>query len=115
MFRWSGSALLVLLPRPNRLEIVRDEIARLMDVRCEHTVQTASRTMLLPIAARWTGFPSMAEPRLLIHKVDVFCGASREKQPAGASLMCQLNRIDTSATARRPCPACASNAGWYAN
>ncbi len=71
-FRWSAGALLVLLARPNRLEIVRDEVARLMEVRCEHTVQTASRTILLPIAARWTVFPSMAAPRLLIHKIDAF-------------------------------------------
>lgn len=74
LFRWSAGALLVLLPRPNRLEIVRDEIARLMEARCEHTVQTASRTILLPIAARWTVFPSMAAPRLLIHKIDAFAG-----------------------------------------
>ena len=74
LFRWSAGALLVLLPRPNRLEIVRDEIARLMEVRCEHTVQTASRTILLPIAARWTVFPSMAAPRLLVHKIDAFAG-----------------------------------------
>jgi len=74
LFRWSAGALLVLLPRPNRLEIVRDEIARLMEARCEHTVQTTSRTILLPIAARWTVFPSMAAPRLLIHKIDAFAG-----------------------------------------
>jgi diguanylate cyclase (GGDEF)-like protein len=80
IFRWSGAALLVLLPRPNRLEIVRDEVARLMDVRCEHTVQTASRTVLLPIAARWTVFPSMAAPRLLIHKIDAFAEMKAENK-----------------------------------
>jgi GGDEF domain-containing protein len=72
IFRWSKSALLALLPRPNRLEIVRDELARLMDARCEHTVQTPSRTILLPITARWTVFPAMAVPRLLFHKIDAF-------------------------------------------
>jgi GGDEF domain-containing protein len=80
LFRWTAGALLVLLPRPNRLEIVRDEIARLMEVRCEHTMQTSSRTILLPIAARWTVFPSMAAPRLLIHKIDTFAG----NVPAGS-------------------------------
>lgn len=80
IFRWSGSVLLALLPRPNRLEIVREEVARLMDIRCEHTVQTASRAILLPIAARWSVFPSMAAPRLLIHKIDAFAemNAARE-------------------------------------
>ena len=72
IFRWSGSVLVALLPRPNRLEIVRDEVARVMEIRCEHTVQTASRTILLPITARWAVFPSMAAPRLLIHKIDAF-------------------------------------------
>ena len=80
VFRWSAGALLVLLARPNRLEIVRDEVARLMEIRCEHTVQTASRTILLPIAARWTVFPSMAAPRLLIHKIDAFAGTQGQKE-----------------------------------
>jgi diguanylate cyclase (GGDEF)-like protein len=80
IFRWSDGALLALLPRPNRLEIVRDEMARLMDIRCEHTVQTASRTMLLPINARWTVFPSMAAPRLLIHKIDAFAEMKAVKE-----------------------------------
>jgi GGDEF domain-containing protein len=79
IFQWNKSVLLALLPRPNRLEIVRDEVARLMDARCEHTVQTASRTILLPIAARWTVFPSMAAPRLLIHKIDSFAGTDKAK------------------------------------
>jgi diguanylate cyclase (GGDEF)-like protein len=72
IFRWSGPTLVALLPRPVRLEIVRDEVARLMDARCEHTVQTASRAILLPIAPRWAVFPTMAAPRLLIHKIDTF-------------------------------------------
>jgi len=74
IFRWGRATLVALLPRPNCLEIVRDEVARLMDARCEHTVQTASRTILLAIAARWTVFPSIAAPRLLIHKIDAFSG-----------------------------------------
>jgi GGDEF domain-containing protein len=80
IFRWSSGALLALLARPNRLEIVRDELARLMDIRCEHTVQTASRTILLPITARWTVFPSMAAPRLLIHKIDAFAEMKAGKE-----------------------------------
>jgi GGDEF domain-containing protein len=48
IFRWSDGALVVLLLRPNRLEFVRDEVARLMEVRCEHTVQTASRPFCCP-------------------------------------------------------------------
>ena len=70
-----SSALAVLRATPgisNAEPLSRDEVARLMEVRCEHTVQTASRAILLPIAARWTVFPTMAAPRLLIHKIDAF-------------------------------------------
>jgi len=81
-FRWNNSTLVLLMPRPNRLEIVRDEIARLMEQRCEHTVQTPSRTILLPITARWTVFPSMAAPRLLIHKIDAFMEMKAAKELA---------------------------------
>jgi len=43
-------------------------------------VQTASRTILLPIAARWTVFPSMAAPRLLMHKIDAFAEAKAARE-----------------------------------
>lgn len=76
IFRWSGPTMVALLQRPSRLEIIREEVARLMDARCEHTVQTASRTILLPIAARWAVFPSMAAPRLLFHKIDAFAATN---------------------------------------
>ena len=81
IFHWTEAVLVALLPRANRLEIVRDEVARLMDARCEHTVQTASRSVLLSITARWTVFPSVAAPRLLIHKIDAF--AKHGKQASG--------------------------------
>ena len=80
IFRWSGPVLVALMSRPSRLEIVHDEVARLMESRCEHTVQTASRAILLPIAARWSVFPSMAAPRLLIHKIDGFAAAKSEQE-----------------------------------
>ena len=72
LFRWSGPALLALLPRVNRIEIVREEMARVMDAPFEYTVQTSSRGVLLPVTARWSVFPMMASPRLLFHKIDSF-------------------------------------------
>lgn len=72
LFRWSGSTLVALLPRPTRLEIVREEMGRIMEEQFEYTVQTASRGILLPISARWALFPMMAAPRLLFHKLDGF-------------------------------------------
>ena len=72
LFRWSGPTLVALLPRVSRLEIVREELARVMDAPFEYTVQTVSRGVLLPVSARWAVFPTMASPRLLFHKIDGF-------------------------------------------
>jgi len=72
IFRWTGPAMIALLARPQRLEIVREEIGRLMEYKYEHTVRTVARTILLPISARWTVFPAMASPRLLSQKIEGF-------------------------------------------
>ena len=72
LFRWSGPSLVALLARVNRLEIVREEMQRVMDEPFEYTVQTPSRSVLLPVTARWSVFPMMASPRLLFHKIDSF-------------------------------------------
>jgi len=72
LFRWDGPALLALLPRPASLERVRADVGRLMENKLEHTIQTPSRSILIPISARWTLFPMMAAPRLMYQKIDVF-------------------------------------------
>ncbi len=72
LFRWSAPTLVALLFRPHRLERVRDEVGRIMEFKYEHTVQTSSRTVLLPISARWAVFPMMASPPLLWQKIDSF-------------------------------------------
>jgi len=75
LFRWTGPVLSALLFRANRLERVRDEIGRIMELKYEHTVRTASRTILLPISVRWMLFPLMASPRLLAQKIEAFVGS----------------------------------------
>jgi diguanylate cyclase (GGDEF)-like protein len=77
LFRWGGPTLMGLVMRPGTVERVRSEVGRLMDSRWEHTIQTPSRSILLPIAMRWAVFPMMAAPRLLFHKIDVFAGSSQ--------------------------------------
>jgi len=74
LFRWTDTTLLALLFRTNRLERVRDEVGRVMEHKYEHTVQTASRTVLLPISLRWAVFPMMAPPLLLIRNIDSLIG-----------------------------------------
>jgi diguanylate cyclase (GGDEF)-like protein len=72
LFRWSGPTLVALLPRANRIEIVRQEMERTIAAPFEYTVQTASRGVLLPVSSRWALFPMMASARLLFHKIDSF-------------------------------------------
>jgi GGDEF domain-containing protein len=72
LFRWTGPTLTGLVFRPNRLDRVRDEIGRIMELKYEHTVRTPSRTILLPISVRWALFPMMASPRLLTQKIENF-------------------------------------------
>ena len=72
IFRWSGPALVVVRPRPSRIELVRREFGRLLDMRYERTVETPSRAVHLPIMPRWAVWPMMASPPLLIQKIDHF-------------------------------------------
>jgi diguanylate cyclase (GGDEF)-like protein len=72
IFRWSGPSLVALMLRPTRIEQVRREFGRLFDSQHEHTVQTASRAVHLPILPRWAVWPIMASPLLLIHKINSF-------------------------------------------
>jgi GGDEF domain-containing protein len=80
LFRWSELALLALLARPDSLESVRNEVGRLMATRLEHTIQTPSRSILLPVSARWTLFPVMASPRLIYQKLDAFAAAPTSRE-----------------------------------
>jgi GGDEF domain-containing protein len=72
LFRWGGPALLALLRRPTGLELVRSEIARILEKKLEHTIQTKTRSVLIPISVRWCLFPVTAVPRLIYKRIDTF-------------------------------------------
>jgi GGDEF domain-containing protein len=72
LFRWSGTALLAFLPRESGIERVRGEVGRMMETRLEHTIQTPSRSILLPVAARWSLFSMITATRLMYQKIDTF-------------------------------------------
>jgi GGDEF domain-containing protein len=72
LFRWGGPALVALLPRQRSLQLVRSEFTHIMETRLEHTIQTPSRSVLIPVSAKWCLYPMMAAPRLLIQKIDEF-------------------------------------------
>jgi GGDEF domain-containing protein len=76
LFRWTGASLLALVLRSERIETVRDEIGRLMEQKLEYPVRTATRSVKLPVTARWAVFPMMASPQLLTQKIDGFAAHS---------------------------------------
>ena len=71
VFRWSGPTIAALVRRGNA-DRVRSEIGALMAQKLEYTASTPSRTVQLPISARWTVLPLSASPRLLFRKMDSF-------------------------------------------
>ena len=93
IFRWNGSALVVVRPRSSRIELVRREFGRILDVRYERTVETASRAIHLPIRPRWAVWPMIASPPLLVHKIDNFAklASAGENQPIAAGQVSELS------------------------
>ena len=67
-FRWSGPAVLML--RPDTAELAAPLIRRVLEQRIQYEVELSERTILLPIAARWEVVPLMADPRLVVNKID---------------------------------------------
>ena len=77
-FVWTA-AFVALLARPGSLERVRSELGRIMEAKLEHSIETSHRSVLVPIAARWTLFPMMAAPRLIYQKIDTFAAIPTER------------------------------------
>ena len=72
LFRWGGPVLVAVLPRQRSFQLVRGEFTHIMETRLEHSIQTPSRSVLIPVSAKWCLYPMMAAPRLLIRKIDEF-------------------------------------------
>ena len=83
LFRWGGGALAALLLRPARIEQLRREFGRLVDTGYEHTVNTPSREVHLPILPRWAVWPMMASPALLMQKLDSFATMQTRPESPG--------------------------------
>ncbi len=80
LFRWTGPAIAGLLYRSSRMERVRDEVARILETKCEYTVRTSSRTILLPISVRWAIFPLVASPCILAQKLENFISSQNPNE-----------------------------------
>jgi GGDEF domain-containing protein len=84
VFRWSGPAVVALVRRTST-DRVRSEIDALMAHKLEFMVSTPTRTVQLPITARWTILPLAASPRLLFHKIDGFADFDDTRVPPPAT------------------------------
>jgi diguanylate cyclase (GGDEF)-like protein len=79
LFRWTGASFLALVLRSTKIEQLREETRYLLEQKLEYTVRTATRSVRLPVTARWTLFSTMPSSRLLIQRIDSFASI----QPAG--------------------------------
>ncbi|MBZ5577160.1 MAG: response regulator [Acidobacteriia bacterium] len=76
LFRWSGPALVALLPRLDDVDRVRGDFRTLLDQRkFQHAVRTSTRSIPLTASPRWTLLPAMESARGFIEKIDTFVGA----------------------------------------
>ena len=57
------------------LEQVRREIGDVIENKLEHTIQTASRSVLIPITARWNLYPVTESPEVIFQKIDDFAAS----------------------------------------
>jgi GGDEF domain-containing protein len=75
LFRWTGACLLAVAPRSTPLPVVTGEYGRLMERKLEYTVQTETRSVLLPINARWAVYAFRPTAQELIGQIDAFASA----------------------------------------
>jgi diguanylate cyclase (GGDEF)-like protein len=72
LFRWTGPAFVALLPQSKRAARGRDGLARLIDQKFEHTIQTPSRDIHLSPAKRCAVLPLSSSPAALFDEIDNF-------------------------------------------
>jgi GGDEF domain-containing protein len=75
-YRWSAQSLVVPVPQQWPVERVREELKALMESRREFTSQSLSKTLHLPISARWIVVPPAATAQALVQSIDHFAAAA---------------------------------------
>lgn len=84
LFRWSGAALLALLPRLDELDAIRSDFRASLDRRkFRHVVRTSTRSIPLTISPRWTVIPVHEASGQLVPKIDQFVGAMLTPEQGG--------------------------------
>ena len=70
LFRWSGPALLLLMP--GAIDRILAAVRKHIEPKLRCDLEIGSRNVLLPIDVCSSVFPMMVDPRLLINKIDAF-------------------------------------------
>jgi GGDEF domain-containing protein len=68
LFRWSGPALLLLIP--GQMDKIQVHIRKRIEPKLRCDLEIGSRNILLLIDVCWSVFSMMVDPRLLINKID---------------------------------------------
>jgi GGDEF domain-containing protein len=73
IFRWSPTAFVALMNRPESPELVRRQIAKTMAKRMEQTFEIGDRSVVLPVSCSWIVMPlfELSYPEIL-KKLDAF-------------------------------------------
>ena len=72
LFRWDGPSLVVLMDRQEPVTQIRANIRHILDTRVEETFDVNGRSVLLPIAADWLGFPLVPPVALAVKQISEF-------------------------------------------
>jgi hypothetical protein len=72
MFRWNGPAIVMLLERPEPLDVVRGQLKRILEVKVEETFDLGHRSVLIPISTAWSAFRLVSPMALAVNQVQTF-------------------------------------------
>jgi GGDEF domain-containing protein len=75
LFRWQGPAMLAILSREERIDLVRAKIRRFADVKLENAIDVGNRSIVIPVSTNWSLMPVTSPFEALLKKVDAFTAA----------------------------------------
>jgi len=72
LYRWDGPVLLAILPRAERIDLVRSMARRFASEKLDVPVEVGQHKLLFPVSASWAVFQFLPPVEDLIRVVDAF-------------------------------------------
>lgn len=72
LYRWDGPVFLAILPRAERIDLVRSMARRFASAKLEVPLEVGSHTLLFPVSASWAIFQFLPPVEDVIRVVDAF-------------------------------------------